>query len=324
MRHHQALLLTMVAIAMTIGMAGIAASGQSKTQGSPTTFTVKVDCNKKGSIGATLAHLTQTGNTRGVTISVTGTCKENITIGGFDHLVIQGSPSATIEDASNGTAAVVLVYSSYDVVVQGFTITGGANGLNCLQYSFCFFSQGTVQQASAAGVRFARSNGVVQSSIIVNNASHGIQAVNGSTLVTDSNQIKDNGAAGIMVLSGSNLTEGSDTIKGNAFGIRAAGGSVVRAFGLSMMGNASDGVRLEKESSAEFDGDNVITGNGGDGVAIHDLSFASFAADGSDNVSGNQGQPDVACYPQFSATRGAGSVGGTTNCNEPTSPAKKK
>jgi hypothetical protein len=275
---------------------------------------IRVDCGRGGSISATLASLASAGNTRGVTIFVTGTCKENIVIGGFDHLVLQGLPIATLQDASNGTAEVVLVFSSFDVLLQSFTIKRGANGLDCVQYSFCDFSQGTVQQAAGVGVRFARSNGIVQSSNIVNNALHGIQAVNGSTLLTISNQIKDNSTAGILVLSGSNLTAQLDTIQGNVPGIRASGGSVVRASGLTITGNTSDGVRLESESSAAFAGDNAITGNGGNGVAIHDLSFASFNGD---NISGNLTQPDVACYPQYSATRGAGTVGGTTNCVEP-------
>jgi len=281
---------------------------------------IPVNCNTGGSISATLAALAQAGNTRNITIFVKGTCKENIVIGGFDHLVLQGSPIATLQDASNGTAVVVTIYSSFDVLLQGFTITGGFAGVNCIQYSSCNLAQNIVQQATTAGVRFARSNGVVQTSTIVNNAAEGIRALNGSTLATISNLIKDNGGAGILVLSGSNLTEAADTIQENGFGIRAISGSVVRASGLSMTGNASDGVQLEGKSSAEFDGDNVITGNGGDGVAIHDLSFASFAGD---NISGNLTQPDVACYPQFSATRGVGTVAGTTNCNEPSSQTGK-
>ena len=39
---------------------------------------IRVDCGKGGSISATLASLASAGNTRGVTIFVTGTCKENI------------------------------------------------------------------------------------------------------------------------------------------------------------------------------------------------------------------------------------------------------
>ena len=125
---------------------------------------------------------------------------------------------------------------------------------------------------------------------------------------------------------GSNLTATSDIIQNNAGpGIAVGSTSVFRAFDLSITANGGDGVSLDSASSASFEqGDtgNIITGNGGSGVEVDDLSFAGFS--GSNNVSGNLTQPDVACYPQFSATRGAGTVGGTTNCNEPSSPAGKK
>jgi hypothetical protein len=81
---------------------------------------IKVDCNKGGSISATLAHLALTGSTRGITILVSGTCKENISISRFDRLILQASPRATLQDASNGNAAVVNIVSSSDVTLQGF------------------------------------------------------------------------------------------------------------------------------------------------------------------------------------------------------------
>jgi hypothetical protein len=284
-----------------------------------------VDCGKKDTISATLAHLLQTGNTRSVTIFVTGTCMENISIIGFDHLLLQAAPIATLQDASNSTAAVVTIFSSYDVIVQNFTINGGAFGVNCAGDSYCTLNLNKIQQAGVNGVRFSRSHGALQSNNILNNAGPGVVLQNGSNVFADSNQITNNSAQGIVVLSDSYLFATSDTIENNsASGIRVIGNSVMRAGDLNISGNLSDGVRLESGAAASFEGGNVITGNAGNGLAIHDLAFASFFSDGSDNVSGNQGQPDVACYLQFSATRGAGAVGGTTNCNEPSSPAEKK
>jgi hypothetical protein len=204
------------AVALITWIVAAGAFAQIKVANSPGANTIKVDCNKKGSIGATLAHLSQTGNTRGVTISVTGTCKENITIAAFDHLVIQGSPSATIQDASNGTAAVVTIYSSFDVLLQGLIINGGVFGVDCIQYSFCFLVTDTIEQSAGDGVRFARSNGNLQNNNILNHTGRGIVAVNGSTLATISNKINDNGAAGVIVNSGSNLTSLSDTVQNNA------------------------------------------------------------------------------------------------------------
>jgi hypothetical protein len=318
-------------MAVMAGTAVIAAYGQKNPPTSPSASPILVDCSKGGSINGTLAGLVQSNNTRGITISVTGTCKENIVIGGFDHLVLQGIPKraqhgATLQDVSNGTAAVVTIYSSFDVLLTGLTINGGAFGVNCVQYSFCFLYLDTVQQSAGDGVRFARSNGNLQNNMILNHAGRGIAAVNGSTLVTISNKISDNGGAGIVVNSGSNLTATSDTIQNNAgSGIRALGTSVVRASDLTITANGGDGVSLLSASSASFqqaDTGNVITGNGGNGIAVHDLSFAAFFD--ANNVSGNLTQPDVACYPQYSATRGAGTAVGTTNCNEPNLPATRK
>jgi hypothetical protein len=65
------------------------------------------------SINSTLASLTNAGNTRGVTIFVTGTCRENIAIGAFDHLAQEASPIATIQDQTNGSQPVVVVFNSY-------------------------------------------------------------------------------------------------------------------------------------------------------------------------------------------------------------------
>jgi hypothetical protein len=283
---------------------------------------ITVNCSKGGSISGTLASLASAGNTRAITILVTGTCKENITILFFDHLLLQASPVATIQDASNGTAPVVQIYNSYDVRLVNFTVNGGSSGVGCFEYSFCTLLVDRIQQSGGPGVLFGHSNGVLTSNNILNNAGAGILVGNGSKLLTGSNNISNNGSspgdAGIVVVSGSNLTAQSDTIKSNTNGILALSGSVVRAAGVTINDNTADGVWLEADSTALFDYGNVVTGNGGNGVSINDLSFAGFNfGDSSNNVSGNLTQPDVACNPQYSATRGAGTVGGTTNCMEP-------
>jgi hypothetical protein len=91
--------------------------------------------------------------------------------------------------------------------------------------------------------------------------------------------------------------------------------SVARVFDLIIDGNSAAGVHLESGSTASFEQintGNVITGNGRFGVSVNDLSFAGFV--GTNTVNGNLAEPDVVCNPQYSATRGAHQVGGTTNC----------
>ena len=243
----------------------------------------------------------------------------------FDHLVLQAASIATtLQDASNGTVPVVQVYSSYDVTLQGFTINGGAGGVNCAFNSYCTLNLNTIQQSAGAGVRFGSSHGILQSNNMLNNTGQGVLVVNNGNVAAFSNQITNNGGTGIDVFADSYMFASSNTIQNNGVGIRARDNSVLRADTLTISDNRQDGVRLESGAVASFGGADLITGNDGNGVAVHDLAFASFVTDGSENISGNQAQPDVACYPQFSATRGAGAVGGTTNCNEPSSPAQKK
>ena len=74
-------LVTVLSMVVVLGLAVSASAAPA----------IRVDCNKGGSISSTLAHLAQTGNTRGITVVVKGICKENITISGFDHLVLKGA-----------------------------------------------------------------------------------------------------------------------------------------------------------------------------------------------------------------------------------------
>jgi hypothetical protein len=282
---------------------------------------IRVDCGKGGSISATLASLAKAGNTRGVTIFVTGTCKENIFVYPFDHLTLQASPIATLQDVSNGNSPVVEIFSSYDVTLSGFTINGGSSGVNCDIDSYCTLYLNKIQQ-SVDGVRFGSSHGLVLSNNISNVANRGIAIVNGASVSTVSNTVSGNGGFGVEVGYGSNLNAGADTIQNNAIGVEVTQNSALRATDLTITGNGGDGVLLGQASTVIFQQSitgSVVTGNGGNGVSVNDLSFAEF--DGTNNVSGNLTQPDVACNPQYSATRGAGTVGGTTNCMEP--PHKK-
>jgi hypothetical protein len=80
----------------------------------------------------------------------------------------------------------------------------------------------------------------------------------------------------------------------------------------SISGNGSVGADVREGSVARFT-TATISGNAGAGVLVHDLSMVTFNGA---TVTGNGGGTDVVCNPQYSATRGAGSVGGTTNCVE--------
>jgi hypothetical protein len=276
---------------------------------------IRVDCNRGGSINSTLASLASAGNTRGLTIFVTGTCRENVVINAFDHLTLQASPIATLQDASNGAAPVVQIFNSYDVNLSNFTINGGSYGVRCI-HSYCSLSSNIQQSSVNAGVVIGRgSQADIQSNRISNNGVRGLAVTNGSTAETVSNIISGNAGEGVLVYTGGDLTATFDTIQNNIVGLSLIGNSVVLALDLTISGNSSDGVTLDGDSTAllgQLVTGTVITGNGGHGVAINNLSLVEF--DGTNNVSGNLTQPDVTCNPQYSVGEGAGTVGGTTNC----------
>ena len=112
-----------------------------------TSSAFKVDCNKNGSINAELAMLSNIGMTRGVTILVSGTCKENVLIQGFDRLnLVTTTLGTSINDSVTGTQITVEIDDSHNVTLRGFTINGGASGVGC-GTSSCYLTGNTIQSA---------------------------------------------------------------------------------------------------------------------------------------------------------------------------------
>lgn len=285
-----------------------------------------VNCSKGEKINALLRTLTKAATPGPITINFSGTCKESVAINNFERLTLVGKPGAVIEGASKNIHPAIEIGTSHFVTLQGFTVTGGAAGILCVEDSVCLLSGLTVENATNQGVYFARSEGVVDTSVIQNNGYRGLMLVYGAKVVVTGATIQGNAAEGVSVVSGSNLTMQNGTVQNNALsGVRAILGSAVRLYDSTISGNGGSGVSLEGQSNGSMEQSNtgnLITANNGNGVALQDLSFGRFG--GVNNISGNLAQPDVACYPQFSATRGAGTVGGTTNCGEPGAPTQQK
>ncbi len=206
---------------------------------------IRADCGKGGSINSTLASLARAGNTR--TIFVTGTCKENIGIGAFDHLTLQASPIATIQDQSNGSQPVVVIFNSYDVTLIGFTITGGSSGVDCEPDSFCELYLNRIQQ-SYDGVRFASSHGFVSSNSISNSGYRGIAVLNGASVSTTSNTISGSGLAGMVVGYGSTLTAVSDIVENSEL-LRSRS---LLCCGPKAMGCGTQSIPAYKQTSGQY------------------------------------------------------------------------
>ena len=111
----------------------------------------KVNCSSPGHAGKIANVLSRLNPADTNVVHVSGHCRENLIIQGFDRLSLIAEPGAVIEDASGGKAAVVEILDSQRVLIQGFTIRGGNSGVFCHEYSFCRFIGDTVEQTAAYG-----------------------------------------------------------------------------------------------------------------------------------------------------------------------------
>ena len=104
-----------------------------------------VNCDKKETIRKTLRLLAKTNLQGPNTVSVSGSCRENLLIQSMDRLTLITKEGASITDRSNGSLAVVDIEDSHSVTLQGFTINGGAGGVQCGTASVCYLTGNTIQ-----------------------------------------------------------------------------------------------------------------------------------------------------------------------------------
>ena len=303
-----------------------AASGFGQTMVYPGTgFNLKVNCGHKVegklmSINAALKLLVPSASN---TVTVSGTCNENLLVQGFDRLTLISTTGATINDASGGQATVVDIEDSRRVTLQGFTVNGGLDGVVCGNASVCYLTGNTVQSSvGQEGVGVGNgSQAFLTNNVIRNNGTRGLTANEGSRVFSTTDTFQGNADSGVVANSGAYFACDTSTIENNGNGgVVLTDHSTGRIISCTISGNTGNGVTVQRGSDTRFDSFNgaaTVTANTGSGVLVRDLSFSFFS--GGANITGNLGGTDVVCAPQFPATRGAltGTGGGTTNCVEP-------
>jgi hypothetical protein len=287
---------------------------------------LSVNCNKKETIHKALKLVAAQNPGGPNTITVSGSCEDNLVIDGFDRLTLITKNGASISDASSGTLAVVFVHDSQSFHLQGFTINGGADGVDCVGASVCYLRGNTVQSSvgqQGVGVG-GGSRSILVGNTIQNNTQRGLTVNGGGQVFSNSDTFTGNASAAIVANSGTYLTADISNITNNAADGSAAvvvtDHSAARLISCTIRGNRGDGVDVQRGSETRFDaydGLGAITANSGVGVSVSDLSFALFT--GGTTITGNLAGADVLCSPQFPATRGAltNIGGGITNCVEP-------
>jgi hypothetical protein len=281
--------------------------------------TVTVNCDRKETIHKAVRLLAAANPQGPNTITVLGSCKDNVVIRSMDRLTLITRKGASITDRSNGALAVVDIEDSQRVTVQGFTINGGAQGILCSTASVCYLTGNTIQGPGHFGVNVVRGSRAFLESNVIQNWSRGAFIDRSAEVFSSNDVFQGNGGSAIVVINRSYFETLNSTLDNNGFGIEAGGSGVYLAGG-SISGNSTDGVRVLAASEAIFSGP-TITANGGLGVLVKDGSFAGFLAA---SVTGNLSGLDVDCEPQFPMTGFVDRTGGITNCVEPASNSQVK
>src|SRR3977135_1103994 len=111
-----------------------------------------VNCDRHESLHKALRLLATTNPQGPNKITVLGDCKGNFVIQSMDRLTLFTNKGASITDRSNGSLAVLDIEDSHSVTVQGFTINGGAGGVQCSTASVCYLT-GNPIEGGGVGVR---------------------------------------------------------------------------------------------------------------------------------------------------------------------------
>jgi Periplasmic copper-binding protein (NosD) len=284
---------------------------------------INVNCHAKdpaGKISKALGLLNPLGPN---SITVSGTCRDNVFMVGYDRLTLIARPGATITDASGGQQwALIYVIDSRRISIQGFTLTGGNAGIACNDASLCRLSGNTIEGTLQRGVDINQSDLTFNGDTVEENTAIGIY-VNASNVSGTNVTIQGNNATGV-VESASTLVGNSWNVSNNGNdGIFVATNSHFQLVNSSVTSNAWNGIDVTDLADVSLEGD-TVSANGYSGVRFGDQSLGYF--DGG-SYTGNgltYALLDIGCYGNYIVTHNLqGTTYGTTNC-VPSAGGKKR
>jgi len=285
---------------------------------------VVVDCSGATpgaftSITAALASLPAAGPN---SISVTGTCHENVVMFGRTDLNISGNPTATVVPG-NANGHLLAIAGSQRVGIQNITFDGGRGaivndnsrvdlinvtiqnslgiGLTSID-SLVHIADSTIKASVRSGISIGGGTFYVDSDVtgttVTNNGRIGIAIATGHLILNGGdgvtpgteNVISNNGSVGVSVANNAEADiSGDNRIIGNQgpFGLEVIHTSTVLMSDGTISSNAGMGVHCGETSHCEWFGATKIDSNGKGGIEITDHSDAYL--DGGIDISGNTG-----------------------------------
>ncbi|OFW01799.1 MAG: hypothetical protein A3G20_00045 [Acidobacteria bacterium RIFCSPLOWO2_12_FULL_59_11] len=238
-----------------------------------------VNCDSGRSIGEALKTLSP-----GDTLLVSGTCRENVEVGGetgqFDGITLDGQGTATISGPDPAVNTLQLT-SVRGVTVKGFRITGGRDGLIISSGQRVGIENTTIEQVGRQGMQVQRGTTMahIMNSVIQNNPSHGL-------VVNENSYLRIGFATGVGSSEGDT---GPNVIQGNGgHGVYIQRASLARIYQNTIRNNRQNGVNVEKLSYAEI-ASNIIEGNRRNGIQATQNSGVHL---GTDTGTGNENRPN--------------------------------
>jgi hypothetical protein len=225
--------------------------------------TLSVNCGGQyglTSINAALKVLQNSESHGPTTINVSGACHENVVIQNMDRLTLNAAHGASINDPSGGNLSTVTIDDSRDVAINGFTINGGADGIDCQDGSVCRLNGNTIQAAvNGYGVGVFFSQLFLDGGKLQNNGT-GLAAINGATAKATNVTIQSN-SNGIEIRTQSFVNTTATITANTAGGVYAHESGTLSCPGCQITGNGGIGVILRRDSSARLYSTYAVTGN---------------------------------------------------------------
>jgi hypothetical protein len=262
---------------------------------------VTVDCTKKGTtLTAALAKLTKSVAN---TVTISGTCTEDVVVSGFTGLTLTGNSGAAITGTLSPAGGITLtVNGGSSITVQSLTINGGPSdgggAALCTDRSFCVFDNVVIQAGGPDQTGLSlqdQSSADVLGVTVIRNNDTGLGVFGASTVnmrpdgsTGPGPVISGNGSFGAIVQDGSFLRTDDVRITGNGVGVFAQRGAVIKLLDLgdglaSVDSNAGDGIQV---LAAVAQVGVAVTNNGGSGVFLRQLAFATVVGTFSGNGTG--------------------------------------
>jgi parallel beta-helix repeat protein len=225
-----------------------------------------VNCNTGGSVQSAVNAALP-----GDSISVTGTCNENVLIRNDKQRIALDGNSQTATINGPNSSSPTLNVRGKGIVIQGFSITGGLDGVHVNRGSNASINNNNIHNTGRNGISVTEvAFASITNNVIENNPGDGILVRESSSArigfnsetdtVANANTIQTNGGSGVVVeLSASAAIVGNTISSNTNHGVEVINASGVFTASNQMSGNGQAGVRVGDFSSV-FLGENSGTG----------------------------------------------------------------